>query len=106
MVNLNVSFVIRREDEGRFVEWMGECLRSLDSKLPGACEISAMREAGGIDYSEMEAHTVACRWTFPTLEEAKKMQRDTLPGIVSEFQTRFSPEGMAFASLFEAIPAK
>ena len=103
MVIHNASFMMEREREGEFVEWIRERLGAqvLGAGLRPA--LSAMREAGGIDYRDAEAQTVAFQMEFDDIESARRWGRECFADLAAAFEKDFGPNAMVFTSLFERL---
>ncbi len=101
MVIFNSSFMIEREREGEFLNWLrGEIA---GRKGVAAMRVSAMREAGGVDYREAEGQTVAFQVEFERIEEARKWGREVFATLASRFEERFGPQALVFTSIFEEV---
>ena len=113
MVIHNASFMMEREMEEKFVSWLRSELEAAGitggkaGQESGGCalhpRISAMREAGGVDYREAEAQSVAFQVEFPTVGEAKAWNRDVFSTLAARFEEKFGPQAMVFTSIFEEI---
>lgn len=113
MVIHNASFMMEREMEEEFVSWLRAELDAAgitggtSGQESGGCALhprmSAMREAGGVDYREAEAQSVAFQVEFPTVGEAKAWSRDVFSTIAARFEEKFGPQAMVFTSIFEEI---
>lgn len=115
MVIHNASFMMEREKEKEFVSWLRRELES--AGIIGTTDeygresggfslrprVSAMREAGGVDYREAEAQSVAFQVEFSTVGEAKEWNRDVFSTIAARFEEKFGPQAMVFTSIFEEI---
>lgn len=65
--------------------------------------ISSMRMAGGVDYRQAEAQTVAWQTEFPTLDAAREWSAGHFATIAAEFELHFGPEAMVFTSIFKQL---
>lgn len=103
----NATFMMEREREGEFIDWLRGCVAeegSFAESLRGRrVRLSAMREAGGVDYRQAEAQSVAFQVEFDSIEEARKWSREALPSVAARFEERFGPQAMVFTSVFEEI---
>lgn len=105
MVIHNASFMMKREREGEFVVWINSKLAQMDFrdwKASGPA-LSAMREAGGVDYCKAEAQTVAFQVEFPDVESARRWSRERFADLAAAFDEAFGPDAMVFTSLFERL---
>ncbi|MDE6391725.1 MAG: DUF4286 family protein [Muribaculaceae bacterium] len=107
MVIHNATFMMEREREGEFIDWLrglvaGEGLFA-ESLRGRRVRLSAMREAGGVDYRQAEAQSVAFQVEFDSIEEARKWSREALPTVAARFEEHFGPQAMVFTSVFEEI---
>lgn len=105
----NVTFMLLREDEEKFIAWLSGKKETLTAGAPGmdfpeAPRLTSMRMAGGVDYRQAEAQSVAFQQEFPSAESARAWSEKILPEVASEFEARFAPHAMLFTSLFEIIP--
>ena len=106
MVIHNASFIIEREREEAFVEWLRQIVAERVSYAEsGPCRpvLTAMREAGGVDYRQAEAQTVAWQVQFDCIESARAWSASTLAGIGAAFEEKFGPNAMLFTSIFEIL---
>ena len=103
MIIHNATFMIEKEREGEFVKWLAERLDSVIEPPALNPRVSAMREAGGVDYRQAEAQSVAFQLEFPTLETARDWSSRKFGPLAAEFAEAFGPNAMAFTSLFETI---
>lgn len=102
MVIHNASFMMERDREREFVDWIkGELFdMGLDC---GTTLLSAMREAGGVDYRDAEAQTVALQVEFDTVPEALEWRETGFMRLAEGFAAKFGPEAMVFTSVFEKM---
>lgn len=105
----NVTFILPPGQEDKFVEWIASQKGVLtsaapDGALPSDQRLSAMRMAGGVDYRESDAHSVALQQEFNSAKEARLWSDTILPKVTTELEKDFGPEAMAFTSIFEILP--
>lgn len=93
--------MIECEREEAFIRWFRTRLPQL-GKLTSP-RLSAMREAGGIDYTHAEAQSVAFQCEFASVEEAMKWRNEIFSEVAADFMSQFSPNAMVFTSIFEEI---
>ena len=107
MVIHNATFMMEREREGEFIDWLRGLVAGEESfaeSLRGRrVRLSAMREAGGVDYRQAEAQSVAFQVEFDSIEETREWSREALPSVAARFEERFGPQAMVFTSVFEEI---
>lgn len=107
MIIHNASFIMERDAEADFLAWLRSCCEKINWEhepgAPTALRVSAMREAGGVDYRQAEAQTVAFQLEFHTIEDAKKWSAQRFSSIAAEFEEKFGPQAMVFVSLFESL---
>lgn len=100
--------MIEREHESAFIAWLRSEISNL--VIPGAPQdpanprLTSMREAGGVDYLEAEAQSVAFQVEFDHIHEARKWNRETFADLAAKFEEKFGPQAMVFTSIFEHIP--
>lgn len=104
--------MLEREREEEFVGWLRGKLGGLQASeaeaaagaevLPGL-RITAMREAGGVDYREAEAQTVAMQLEFGSADEARRWSAANFGAIAAAFEEQFGPQALVFTSIFEVI---
>ncbi len=95
--------MIEREREGEFVRWLRGELAGLGlADAPGA-RVTAMREAGGVDYREADGQTVAFQLEFQDIEAARKWGSDVFAPLSARFEKGFGPNALAFTSVFEMV---
>lgn len=108
MVIHNATFMMEREKEAEFVDWLRGCVlgggQFAESLRGRRVRMSAMREAGGVDYRQAEAQSVAFQVEFESIEDARKWSREALPSVAARFEERFGPQAMVFTSVFEEMP--
>lgn len=107
MIIHNASFMIEREREPELTDWLRAEIGSIafgDSKAPADPKLSAMREAGGVDYRKAEAQTVAFQVMFRTIEEARSWSKTVFADIAARFEEKFAPQALVFTSIFELLP--
>lgn len=98
--------MIRREREAEFLKWLRGRLSGVAEGLSEGTtgmRVSAMREAGGVDYREAEAQTVAFQVEFHTIEEARLWNARKFSTLAAEFEEAFGPDAMVFVSMFEEM---
>lgn len=99
--------MMEREMEGEFVAWLREELKGLagaDGRSGlRSPRISAMREAGGVDYRQAEAQSVAFQTEFHTVEDARRWSREVFSALAARFEEKFGPQAMVFTSIFEEL---
>ena len=96
---------MEREREDSFVDWLrGEIVRmeNVSGSLAGK-RVTAMREAGGVDYREAEAQSVAFQAEFENVEAARKWSGDVFSTTAARFEEKFGPQVMVFTSIFEVL---
>lgn len=98
MVTFNCSFLIDRAREDEFLSWIRTQIKACGL---GGGVLSAMREAGGVDYREAEAQTIAYQREFTTIGAARLWGRERFAALASAFAEKFGPEAMVFTSIFE-----
>lgn len=98
---------LSREEE--FLGWFGRAVSALGvlEGLSGssAC-LTAMREAGGVDYRQAEAQTVAFQVEFESAEAARTWSRERFASLAAAFEEAFGPQAMVFTSIFEKLEWK
>lgn len=94
--------MLEREREVEFVTWLRGRLAELPVTMRGL-RITAMREAGGVDYREAEAQTVAMQLEFGSADEARRWSASHFGGLAAAFEERFGPQALVFTSIFEVI---
>lgn len=93
--------MIVKEREAEFVAWFREKVEMLgDMRNP---RLSAMREAGGVDYRQAEAQSVAFQCEFDSLGKARLWSAGRFAELAALFEEKFGPEAMVFTSLFEIL---
>lgn len=97
----NATFMMECEREEEFIRWFNGQLSRLGTLA--SARLSAMREAGGIDYTHAEAQSVAFQCEFNSVEEALKWRNEVFADVASDFMTHFAPNAMVFTSIFEGI---
>lgn len=99
--------MMARGREREFLAWLGPELRRLgadDAATAGmSWRVTTMREAGGVDYRQAEAQTVAWQCEFPSIEAARAWGVDVFASVAARFEERFGPEAMVFTSIFETV---
>lgn len=79
--------MIEREREAEFIGWLRSEIKTMgEFSLPeGPCRprLSAMREAGGVDYREAEAQSVAFQVEFDDIEAARKWSRGVFANLAA-----------------------
>ena len=103
MVIFNASFMMERELEPGFLSWFRS--RCAEFEQVGLNRrISSLREAGGVDYKDSEAQTVAIQWEFDNLEEAREWGASQFSHMALKCEEHFESERiMVFTSIFEVI---
>lgn len=96
---------MEREREAEFVGWINSKLARMDYSLwkASGAALSAMREAGGVDYREADAQTVAFQVEFADIEAARRWGRECFADLAAAFEEDFGPNAMVFTSLFERL---
>lgn len=97
----NATFMIEREREEEFVAWLRGGLPRLGALAN--VRLTSMREAGGVDYREAEAQSVALQSEFATVEAARRWSVTEFASFASRFEEAFGPQAMVFTSIFEVI---
>jgi len=100
MVIFNCSFMIEMAREEEFLTWIRA---QIAARGMGGGVLSAMREAGGVDYREAESHTVAYQREFPSIGAARLWGRERFAPLAAAFEENFGPQAMVFTSIFERI---
>lgn len=99
--------MIEREREAEFITWIRARIAGMTFTVNGAGplnpRLSAMREAGGVDYRHAEAQSIAFQVEFADIETARKWSAGVLADTVALFEGKFGPQAMAFASIFELV---
>lgn len=103
MVIHNASFIVRKEDEPRLIEWLKEFTLGISRGEGTNPRISVMREAGGQRHDEADAASVAYQMEFPDEKSAKDWSLTQFERIASTFVSLFGTEALVFTSLFEVI---
>lgn len=87
------------------MNWLRDKIARLeaDGKLPAHSRVTAMREAGGVDYTLAEAQTVAWQTEFHTHEEARQWNSEVFADIAAEFEHLYAPQALVFNSIFRDI---
>lgn len=89
--------------EQEFVSWLRKEIELHGlGDMPGL-RVSAMREAGGVDYHQAEAQSVAFQLEFATVEHARRWGQDVFPMIASRYESQFGPQALVFTSVFEVL---
>lgn len=101
MIIHNATFMIVKERESEFVDWFRENVGMLGELRDP--RLSAMREAGGVDYRQAEAQSVAFQCEFASIGEARLWSAGRFAELAALFEERFGPEAMVFTSLFEIL---
>lgn len=96
----NASFMMERERETAFLEWLSGELSTLDVR---GSRLTSMREAGGVDSRHAEAQTVAWQCEFDTIEKAREWSAEVFSTLATRFEEKFGPETMVFTSIFETV---
>ncbi len=101
---------LSREEE--FLGWFGRAVSALGvleglsaSSVSSAC-LTAMREAGGVDYRQAEAQTVAFQVEFESADAARAWSRERFASLAAAFEEAFGPQAMVFTSIFEKLEWK
>lgn len=94
--------MMRVEREQEFLRWFKSELLTPKGELINP-RLSAMREAGGVDYREAEAQSIAWQVEFANIEAAKEWSARHFAGIAARFEEHFGPDAMVFTSYFEQI---
>lgn len=95
--------------EQEFLDWLrgeiknSDVLGAVGGENPVNPRVSAMREAGGVDYRHAEAQSVAFQVEFPTLADARKWSAERFSTLAARFEEKFGPQAMVFVSLFEEV---
>lgn len=109
MVIFNATFMIEESREQEFLDWLG---MELPAKMPMgfgrngwdyAPQVSAMREAGGVDYRQAEAQSIALQMRFEDIAAARLWGRGKFATLGARFEEKFGPQAMVFTSIFEVI---
>lgn len=103
MVIHNATFIVKREDEQKLIEWLKEFTLGVSPGLGTNPRISVMREAGGVRAHEGEAASVAYQMEFPDEKSAKAWNAEQFNRIADTFVSLFGADAMAFTSLFEVV---
>lgn len=93
--------MIDREHEREFTEWFRKVCVGLEPMR--APRLTAMREAGGIDYTQADAQSMAFQCEFESREDARRWAAEKLAPVAAAFEEMFGPQAMVFASMFETI---
>lgn len=93
--------MIDRHREAEFIHWLRSEMSGLGPLLNP--RLSAMREAGGIDYTLAETQSVALQSEFDNVTEATLWRDTCFADLAVAFTEKFGPEAMVFTSIFEAI---
>ena len=103
MIIHNATFIVRRDDEDKLIEWLKEFTLGISSGKGFNPRISVMREAGGVRSHEADAASVAYQMEFPDEKSAKDWSADQFEVIARTFSSLFGAEAMVFTSLFEVV---
>ena len=102
--------MIEREREAEFVAWLRPRVEELTgvaadcvAGAPMRPRVSAMREAGGVDYRQAEAQSVAFQVEFDDIETARRWSREQFATVAADFEEKFGPQAMVFVSIFEEL---
>ena len=97
--------MMEREKEEEVVTWLhGEIgkMEEGNGALRGV-RLTAMREAGGVDYRQAEAQTVAFQSEFDSVADARSWASHVFVSTAAAFEEKFGPQAMVFTSLFETV---
>lgn len=109
MVIFNATFMIEGSREREFVDWLW---KEMPSAMPMGygrngwdygLQVSAMREAGGVDYRQAEAQSVSVQMRFADIAAARLWARGKFASLAARFEEAFGPQGMVFTSIFEVL---
>lgn len=102
MIIHNATFMMPLEREADFLPW----LRSRIAGMAPLCNprVSAMREAGGIDYRHAEAQSVAFQTEFESMDAARAWSASAFADLAVAFDEEYGPQAMVFVSMFEHFP--
>lgn len=99
----NATFMIEKEREQEFLKWLVARVDRLVTPPALNPRLSTMREAGGLDYQQAEAQSVAFQLEFPDFGTASLWRADRFEPVAKEFAEHFGPNAMTFCSIFEQI---
>lgn len=103
MVIHNASFIVRKEDESRLIEWLKEFINGISRGEGTTPRVSVMREAGGQRHDEADTASVAYQMEFPDEISAKDWSATQFDSLATTFVSLFGADAMVFTSLFEVI---
>ena len=103
MYIFNASFMISRDKENAFLEWLRRRCVEYGDRMPSGMRISAMRESGGVDFRRSEVQTLACQWEFQRFVDDRRWSKTGFAEIASGFESEFGPDAMVYTSIFEVV---
>lgn len=97
--------------EESFIVFLRDVLSEIENQIviaygPGRqmhARISAMRMAGGVDYRDAEAQTVAVQWEFEDMDKALRWESGEFSHVAQLCEEAFGQQVMIFTSVFEVI---
>lgn len=95
--------MMERELEEKFIAWVRRELAETEIHAGRQARITAMREAGGVDYRQAEAQSVAYQVEFDSIDEARRWSSEKFSTLAARFEEAFGPQAMVFTSIFEVV---
>lgn len=95
--------MMERELEEKFIGWLRSELAASEMHAGREARITAMREAGGVDYRQAEAQSIAYQVEFDSIEEARRWSSERFATLAARFEEAFGPQAMVFTSIFEVV---